>query len=101
MVVWSSTKSYYSALLNGIASQSNFRGFLLFYWLVLCIYCILVDDYYLDFYGLHCAGIEARGFIFGPPIALAIGAKFVPMRKPNKLPGMLIIPFFFFCPFPS
>ena len=34
------------------------------------------------------AGIEARGFIFGPPIALAIGAKFVPMRKPNKLPGM-------------
>ncbi|KAL6207925.1 hypothetical protein ACLB2K_018877 [Fragaria x ananassa] len=36
------------------------------------------------------AGIEARGFIFGPPIALAIGAKFVPMRKPNKLPGKVI-----------
>uniref|UniRef100_A0A2N9ELT1 adenine phosphoribosyltransferase n=1 Tax=Fagus sylvatica TaxID=28930 RepID=A0A2N9ELT1_FAGSY len=36
------------------------------------------------------AGIEARGFIFGPPIALAIGAKFVPMRKPNKLPGEVI-----------
>lgn len=34
------------------------------------------------------AGVEARGFIFGPPIALAIGAKFVPMRKPKKLPGM-------------
>ncbi|THU65244.1 hypothetical protein C4D60_Mb05t01610 [Musa balbisiana] len=33
------------------------------------------------------AGIEARGFIFGPPIALAIGCKFVPMRKPKKLPG--------------
>ncbi|GKB77900.1 adenine phosphoribosyltransferase 4-like protein, partial [Tanacetum coccineum] len=32
------------------------------------------------------AGIEARGFIFGPLIALAIGAKFVPLRKPNKLP---------------
>nr|GMD98237.1 adenine phosphoribosyltransferase 4 [Ipomoea batatas] len=32
-------------------------------------------------------GIEARGFIFGPPIALAIGAKFVPLRKPKKLPG--------------
>uniref|UniRef100_A0A803M0C4 RING-type domain-containing protein n=1 Tax=Chenopodium quinoa TaxID=63459 RepID=A0A803M0C4_CHEQI len=31
--------------------------------------------------------IEARGFIFGPPIALAIGAKFVPLRKPRKLPG--------------
>ncbi|GMH03179.1 hypothetical protein Nepgr_005018 [Nepenthes gracilis] len=36
------------------------------------------------------AGIEARGFIFGPPVALAIGAKFVPMRKPNKLPGEVI-----------
>ncbi|CAL5383844.1 unnamed protein product [Camellia sinensis] len=34
--------------------------------------------------------IEARGFIFGPPIALAIGAKFVPMRKPKKLPGEVI-----------
>jgi len=36
------------------------------------------------------AGIEARGFLFGPPIALAIGAKFVPMRKPRKLPGEVI-----------
>ncbi|XP_020217520.1 adenine phosphoribosyltransferase 4 [Cajanus cajan] len=36
------------------------------------------------------AGIEARGFIFGPPIALAIGAKFVPLRKPKKLPGKVI-----------
>lgn len=35
-------------------------------------------------------GIEARGFIFGPPIALAIGAKFVPLRKPKKLPGTFI-----------
>lgn len=34
------------------------------------------------------SGVEARGFIFGPPIALAIGAKFVPLRKPKKLPGM-------------
>ncbi|CAA6656189.1 unnamed protein product [Spirodela intermedia] len=34
--------------------------------------------------------IEARGFIFGPPIALAIGAKFVPLRKPKKLPGEVI-----------
>ncbi|KAG5381358.1 hypothetical protein IGI04_029200 [Brassica rapa subsp. trilocularis] len=36
------------------------------------------------------AGVEARGFIFGPPIALAIGAKFVPLRKPGKLPGRVI-----------
>jgi adenine phosphoribosyltransferase len=31
-------------------------------------------------------GIEARGFIFGAPIAHAIGAGFVPIRKPGKLP---------------
>lgn len=37
-------------------------------------------------------GIEARGFIFGPPIALAIGARFVPLRKPGKLPGNLHMP---------
>ncbi|XP_015698768.2 adenine phosphoribosyltransferase 1 [Oryza brachyantha] len=36
------------------------------------------------------AGVEARGFIFGPPIALALGAKFVPLRKPKKLPGKVI-----------
>uniref|UniRef100_A0A0D9Y104 adenine phosphoribosyltransferase n=1 Tax=Leersia perrieri TaxID=77586 RepID=A0A0D9Y104_9ORYZ len=35
-------------------------------------------------------GVEARGFIFGPPIALALGAKFVPLRKPKKLPGEVI-----------
>ncbi|KAL3825775.1 hypothetical protein ACJIZ3_021804 [Penstemon smallii] len=32
------------------------------------------------------AGVESRGFIFAPPIALAIGAKFIPLRKPGKLP---------------
>ena len=37
------------------------------------------------------AGVEARGFIFGPPIALAIGAKFVPIRKPKKLPGIRLL----------
>lgn len=31
-------------------------------------------------------GIEARGFIFGPAVALAKGAGFVPVRKPAKLP---------------
>lgn len=31
-------------------------------------------------------GIEARGFILGAPIAMALGASFVPLRKPGKLP---------------
>ncbi|MCB0913918.1 MAG: adenine phosphoribosyltransferase [Propionibacteriaceae bacterium] len=32
-------------------------------------------------------GIEARGFILGAPLARALGAGFVPVRKPGKLPG--------------
>lgn len=32
-------------------------------------------------------GIEARGFIFGPALAYNLGAGFVPVRKPKKLPG--------------
>ncbi|MCM0648796.1 adenine phosphoribosyltransferase [Clostridium swellfunianum] len=31
-------------------------------------------------------GPEARGFIFGTPVAYAIGAGFVPVRKKGKLP---------------
>ena len=32
------------------------------------------------------AAAEARGFIFGAPLALALGLGFVPIRKPGKLP---------------
>lgn len=32
-------------------------------------------------------GIEARGFLFGTPVALALGAGFIPVRKVGKLPG--------------
>ncbi|ACD53160.1 adenine phosphoribosyltransferase [Clostridium botulinum] len=35
-------------------------------------------------------GPEARGFIFGVPVAYALGAGFVPVRKPGKLPGETI-----------
>ncbi|XP_022637437.1 adenine phosphoribosyltransferase 5 isoform X1 [Vigna radiata var. radiata] len=43
----------------------------------------------LDWIGLY-EGVEARGFIFGSSIALGIGAKFVPLCKPGKLPGEVI-----------
>jgi adenine phosphoribosyltransferase len=33
------------------------------------------------------AAIEARGFLFGAPVALELGAGFVPIRKPGKLPS--------------
>jgi adenine phosphoribosyltransferase len=32
------------------------------------------------------AGIESRGFVFGMPLALAMGLPFVPIRKLGKLP---------------
>ena len=34
----------------------------------------------------HVVGIEARGFIFAAPVAHGLGAGFVPVRKPGKLP---------------
>lgn len=32
-------------------------------------------------------GPEARGFLFGAPVAYELGIGFVPVRKPGKLPG--------------
>jgi adenine phosphoribosyltransferase len=34
----------------------------------------------------HVLGVESRGFMFAAPIALRLGAGFVPVRKPGKLP---------------
>jgi adenine phosphoribosyltransferase len=34
----------------------------------------------------HVVGVESRGFIVGAPVAQALGAGFVPVRKPGKLP---------------
>ncbi|THF83835.1 adenine phosphoribosyltransferase [Cohnella fermenti] len=36
------------------------------------------------------AGPEARGFVIGAPLALALGVGFVPIRKSGKLPGETI-----------
>src|SRR5450759_1464068 len=35
-------------------------------------------------------GVEARGFIFAPALAYALGAGFIPVRKPNKLPAKTV-----------
>ena len=34
----------------------------------------------------YVVGIEARGYMLGAPLAYEIGAGFVPVRKPGKLP---------------
>jgi adenine phosphoribosyltransferase len=49
-----------------------------------------VIDAFCHFYadkGLtKIVGTESRGFIFGAPLAYALGISFVPVRKPGKLP---------------
>ncbi len=45
-----------------------------------------LSERYRDNHVSVVAAAEARGFIFGPPIALNLDAGFVPVRKPGKLP---------------
>ncbi|WP_438862754.1 adenine phosphoribosyltransferase [Neptunicella sp.] len=47
----------------------------------------LLATQYQDMQFDKIVGTEARGFIFGAPLAIALGVGFVPVRKPNKLPG--------------
>ena len=35
----------------------------------------------------YVVGMESRGFIIGPPLAYLLGAGFIPVRKPGKLPA--------------
>lgn len=38
----------------------------------------------------YIAGIEARGFLIGAPLALKLNKGFIPVRKKGKLPGPVI-----------
>jgi adenine phosphoribosyltransferase len=46
----------------------------------------LFVDRYKDRKIDYVVGIEARGYMLGAPLAYSIGAGFVPVRKPGKLP---------------
>ncbi|MBC7003873.1 adenine phosphoribosyltransferase [Photobacterium sp. BZF1] len=50
---------------------------------------ILIDRY-KDKGITKVIGTEARGFLFGAPLALELGVGFVPVRKPGKLPREVI-----------
>ena len=39
----------------------------------------------------YVVGVEARGYIFAAPLAYALGAGFIPVRKPGKLPASTVI----------
>ena len=61
---------------TGVKNPDAFRG--------------MIDFLYNEFKDKnidYVAGIESRGFVFGAPLALKLGAGFVMMRKPNKLPA--------------
>ncbi len=47
-------------------------------------------EYYSDFEIDYVAAIEARGFLFGPQIAMRLNKGFIPIRKPGKLPAEVI-----------
>lgn len=47
----------------------------------------IMYDMYKDKGITKVVGIESRGFIMGPLLAARLGAGFVPIRKPGKLPA--------------
>lgn len=53
----------------------------------LCQAIRLLSEPYIGKNIEYVVSVEARGFIFGSAIAKELGAGFVPVRKPGKLPG--------------
>lgn len=49
-----------------------------------------ISDHFADQGVTKIMGIEARGFMFGAPVAIEMGAGFVPARKQGKLPRATI-----------
>lgn len=56
------------------------------------LHCVIesLTDHYRGAHIDVVLGIEARGFIFGPALAYALGTGFVPVRKPKKLPAEIV-----------
>ncbi|HDV5465256.1 TPA: adenine phosphoribosyltransferase [Vibrio cholerae] len=50
----------------------------------------LLVEKYKDMGFTKVVGTEARGFLFGVPLALELGVGFVPVRKPGKLPRQTV-----------
>lgn len=50
----------------------------------------MISEQYRDKQIDVVVGPEARGFAVGAPVAYVLGAGFVPIRKPGKLPGEII-----------
>jgi len=55
--------------------------------LIRCLELHVIETYGEDQKPDVVVGLEARGFLFGPSLALRLGASFVPVRKKGKLPG--------------
>ena len=45
-----------------------------------------MTDYFRESRATHVCAVEARGYMFGAPLAYNLGLGFVPVRKPGKLP---------------
>ncbi|EER37899.1 adenine phosphoribosyltransferase [Histoplasma capsulatum var. duboisii H88] len=55
--------------------------------LIRCLELLIIETYGDAQKPDVVVGLEARGFLFGPSLALKLGAAFVPVRKKGKLPG--------------